>query len=68
MFTSIWLNKDIPAYDEGAPNRGPLRVPMVEQILLYCIALVGLRRLLIFAVLLVQLSCFKCVLSFGHDL
>ena len=28
MFIYIKLNKDIYAYNEGAPNRGPLTIPM----------------------------------------
>ena len=28
MFIQIRLNKDIQAYNEGAPKRGPLEIPM----------------------------------------
>ena len=30
MCIQIRLNKDIQAYHEGAPNRGPLRIPMID--------------------------------------
>ena len=27
----IRLTKDIQAYNEGAPNRGPLKIPMISR-------------------------------------